>query len=237
MQICIHQNVSSPKRVIAEQPTTFLASEDIGHIVGRFIKSCFQCRRRKTRCDRSHPCQKCSHSGRICVYHDVPERPPKLSPGAGAGEGHLHHPGSTAESRLQQSSTESEVRGAGQLTPRSTYTTGPGLEIRLNADLLDDQDGSDDAGNGGIHIGRLEITEGMGRLIGDQLTRNVRHFFVHSQAFASWRKKLEQESRIFANDDLIAYQLDISETSGGQTMYAGRRIQELRVSTPAPPRS
>ena len=39
----------------------------------RPINSCVECRTRKSRCSKTHPCQNCTAFGRECVFITVPE--------------------------------------------------------------------------------------------------------------------------------------------------------------------
>ena len=137
---------------------------------GRAIKSCLECRRRKMRCSRSQPCQNCSRFSRACVYLPYPDWPSSPLPGGldssssrsnKKHDGHTHAPTRTdpQQSRDQRSLlnlSESELELDLHVKPGESYDIAP-----------------DDAGDIGIEIGRLKITDKFGPFFRPQLARRV----------------------------------------------------------------
>ncbi len=142
---------------------------------GRAIKSCSECRRRKMRCSRSQPCQNCSRFSRACVYLPYPDWPPSPLPGgldssssrsSKKHDGQTHAPPRTdpqqfRDQRSPLNLSESELELDLHVKPGGSYNIAP-----------------NDAGDTGIEIGRLKITENFGPFFRPQLVRRV-SFILH----------------------------------------------------------
>ena len=145
----------------------------------RMITSCFECRRRKLRCDKSQPCANCTKFSRECVYFG-----PKLDEASqiklteikekvGSLERQLERDVAKSATPLsQQGIIADDVEGISD-SDRDLEIT-PMVALDLTYDTYgDDTDNATDFIDLGIKVGKMRITERIGGLSRPRLSEEV----------------------------------------------------------------
>lgn len=137
----------------------------------RIITSCLECRRRKLKCDRLHPCNHCIKGHRDCVFL-APARDP-------ASKGKLNQFKTSMEilERELESGFEAGTSSGWTVNTESntpaTPSTGPDLQVPEDeknleptplalADITYEDEGDELLDDLGFQFGRMRITERIG---------------------------------------------------------------------------
>lgn len=151
----------------------------------RLITSCLECRRRKLKCDKGHPCTNCTRFSRDCVF-----LAPALDPQAQLKLAEIKEKMGTLErtleedvARRQSNSGMEKERGSGlpgqDLDDDSDGGPTPDDEKDLEptpfalSDVAYDEDVDDDMVDLGIQIGKMRITERLGGFVRPKMTDEV----------------------------------------------------------------
>ncbi len=147
----------------------------------RLINSCLECRRRKLKCDKHHPCLNCSKTGRHCIF---------IGPAVDAASQSKLTEIKEKVGSLERALERDIARRLGSNRYRrddAGYAVG---DVGDDAAALDDDaeleptdlavndaayedDADDDLFDLGIQIGRLKITERIGGLFRPKLAEEV----------------------------------------------------------------
>jgi len=163
----------------------------------RIITSCLECRRRKLKCDRSHPCNHCSKARRDCVFlapsldansknklNQFKESVETLEKDLGRqdqsdvfGDWNIANSsiGNNGNSHHAPSSSRGTVR------PREDVPADErGLEPTplAVADIIYDDDNDDLIDDLGVKLGKMRVTERIGGFVRPRFADEVR--LVHS---------------------------------------------------------
>jgi hypothetical protein len=152
------------------------------------ITSCLECRRRKLKCDKSHPCANCTKAARDCVF-----LAPALDQASQLKLTEIKEKVGSLERLLErdvarsaaQASTSSNTDG---VLPDDADDDLPGAEdekdleptplAAVDAVYDDDADAvGDDLLDLGIQIGRMRITERIGGFFRPRISQEVRSNF------------------------------------------------------------
>lgn len=154
----------------------------------RLITSCLECRRRKLKCDKGHPCTHCTKNARSCVFiaqaldSDAQAKLAELKEQMGMLERSLEE----GVARKAQSSTTSpfELSGLSTLPGQNqqsdqeddeeTKDLRPtGLDTEDAAYYEPEDDTSDDMVDLGFRMGKVRITERIGGLVRPRFSDEV----------------------------------------------------------------
>ena len=156
----------------------------------RLITSCLECRRRKLKCDKQHPCTNCTKFNRDCVF-----LAPALDPASQQKLAEIKEKMGTLERTLEEDvarkqkhirSTVSKqlVSIPGQVDGETSDDhSAPEDELDLeptplaieDAAYYDDAD--DDLMDLGVQLGKMRITERLGGLVRPKLAEEVRQSY------------------------------------------------------------
>lgn len=158
----------------------------------RLITSCLECRRRKLKCDKSHPCTNCVKFGRDCLYLG-----PKLDQASQVRLTEMKEKVGSLERQLERDvarsgkKQQSGPRRAGGILAddvEDEFAEERDLEptelTELDITYEDDADGTDDIIDLGVQVGRMRITDRIGGLSRPRLSEEVSGVCVASEAAA-----------------------------------------------------
>ena len=149
----------------------------------RLITSCLECRRRKLKCDKTHPCTNCTKFVRDCVY-----LAPALDPAAQMKLAEIKEKMGSLERTLEEDvARRARRQGQGGMRRRSSSGSSddeiPGPEDERNlmptplawadAAYYEDAD-DDDFMDLGVQVGRMRITERLGGYVRPKIAQEVR---------------------------------------------------------------
>ena len=148
----------------------------------RLITSCLECRRRKLKCDKLHPCSNCTKWNRDCVF-----LAPALDPTAQSKLAKLKEQMGTLEKTLEEDVARSRIEAtllddsftAEGLSPEDDDKELKELEPTplSTADTVYEGDADDDFLDLGVQLGKLRITERIGGLarpkFGEEVSVNI----------------------------------------------------------------
>ena len=132
----------------------------------RLITSCLECRRRKLKCDKLHPCSNCTKWNRDCVF-----LAPALDPSAQSKLAQIKEQMGTLEKTLEDDVARSRREAAGRDELFTAETLPPPDDKDLTeleptplstADTVYEGDADDDLLDLGVQLGKLRITERIG---------------------------------------------------------------------------
>jgi hypothetical protein len=152
----------------------------------RLITSCLECRRRKLKCDKTHPCGNCTKFVRDCVY-----LAPALDPASQMKLAEIKEKMGSLERTLEEDVARRARRhgagGAGLRRRSSSLSSdeeAPGPEDERNleptplawadAAYYEDAD-DDDFMDLGVQVGKMRITERLGGYVRPKIAQEVRH--------------------------------------------------------------
>jgi hypothetical protein len=145
----------------------------------RLITSCLECRRRKLKCDKAHPCGNCTKFVRDCVY-----LAPALDPAAQLKLAEIKEKMGSLERTLE----EDVAKGAAgdnryllHLSSGSSEEDDPAPEDERNLeptplaymDAAYYEDADDDMMDLGVQIGKMRISERLGGFVRPKLAFEV----------------------------------------------------------------
>ncbi|KAK3694990.1 fungal-specific transcription factor domain-containing protein [Podospora appendiculata] len=136
----------------------------------RMITSCLECRRRKLKCNKSHPCTNCFKFSRDCLYlgsklDEVSQmRLTEIKERVGSLERQLERDvaKSTARGMYQQRIVADDIEDEFDGERDLEITPMVGLDLTYEDDA--DATGTDDLIDLGVKVGRMRITERIGGL-------------------------------------------------------------------------
>jgi hypothetical protein len=150
----------------------------------RLITSCLECRRRKLKCDKSHPCTNCTKFVRDCVF-----LAPALDPEAQQKLAEIKEKMGTLERTLEddvarRGRANSSASTGGMELPGFTESsddepTGPEDEKDLEptplafTDAAYYEDADDDLLDLGVQIGKMRLTERVGGFVRPKFSQEV----------------------------------------------------------------
>jgi hypothetical protein len=156
----------------------------------RLITSCLECRRRKLKCDKSHPCSNCTKFVRDCVF-----LAPALDPAAQLKLAEIKEKMGSLERTLEDDvarrgrSSSSASAGGLQLPGLSESSddepTGPEDEKDLEptplafTDAAYYEDADDDLLDLGVQIGKMRLTERIGGFVRPKFSQEVRPLLTY----------------------------------------------------------
>jgi hypothetical protein len=149
----------------------------------RLITSCLECRRRKLKCDKTHPCTNCTKFVRDCVY-----LAPALDPASQMKLAEIKEKMGSLERTLEEDVARRARRhgGPGGMRRRSSSVSSedeiPGPEDERNlmptplawadAAYYEDAD-DDDFMDLGVQVGKMRITERLGGYVRPKIAQEV----------------------------------------------------------------
>jgi hypothetical protein len=150
----------------------------------RLITSCLECRRRKLKCDKSHPCSNCTKFVRDCVF-----LAPALDPEAQQKLAEIKEKMGSLERTLEddvarRGRASSSASAGGMELPGFTESsddepTGPEDEKDLEptplafTDAAYYEDADDDLLDLGVKIGKMRLTERVGGFVRPKFSQEV----------------------------------------------------------------
>ena len=150
----------------------------------RMITSCLECRRRKLRCDKSHPCANCTRVSRDCVF-----LAPALDPASQLKLTEIKEKMGSLERVLEQdvarNNARSQAKKGGLAGPQNAYydevdfAPEPDDEKELEPsplaviDAVYDDDADDDLMDLGFQMGKLRLTDRIGGFFRPKMTEEV----------------------------------------------------------------
>lgn len=143
----------------------------------RMITSCLECRRRKLKCNKSNPCINCLKFSRDCLYLG-----PKLDEASQLRLTEIKEKVGSLERQLERDVAKSGSRGFYQQRILADDVEGEfdeerDLEITpmvaLDLTYEDDADGTDDAMDLGVQVGKMRLTEKIGGLNRPRISEEV----------------------------------------------------------------
>jgi hypothetical protein len=153
----------------------------------RMITSCLECRRRKLKCDKSHPCINCSKARRECVFLS-----PALDQASQLKLTEIKEKVGSLERLLERDVARSAAAASlaphsGRAVPDDTDDDLPGAEDEKDleptplaaSDVVYDEDGDhtdNDILDLGIQIGKMRITERIGGFFRPKISQEVSRF-------------------------------------------------------------
>ena len=148
----------------------------------RMITSCLECRRRKLRCDKSHPCTNCTKFHRDCIF-----LAPALDTASQLRLTEIKEKMGSLEKVLEQDVAKLGTRGRhGGLTraladsEETDFAPEPEDETDLEPDPLSvidaayDDDADDDLMDLGVQMGKMRLTDRIGGFVRPKMTEEVR---------------------------------------------------------------
>ncbi|EXJ95462.1 hypothetical protein A1O1_00584 [Capronia coronata CBS 617.96] len=169
----------SPENNVAKEDQGKSAHQSRVRRRNRMITSCLECRRRKLKCDKLHPCTNCSKSSRDCLFlapaldSVSQQRLNEIKEKMGSLERVLEQDivrkegRSTASSASQPRRTSTELPGGGTSSSDNDAAI-PEDEIGLEPtpmavmDASYEDDANDDVLDLGVKIGRMRLNERLG---------------------------------------------------------------------------
>lgn len=158
----------------------------------RMITSCLECRRRKLKCEKKHPCHNCKRFQRECVYlgpnldEASQQRLTEIKEKVGSLERQLERdvakgatsrrhgsssPASGTDPHYQRFVADDVENDLGE--ERELQIT-PMVALDLTYDDYSDGNGTDDLIDLGIRVGKMRITERIGGLNRPRISEEVR---------------------------------------------------------------
>jgi hypothetical protein len=158
----------------------------------RMITSCLECRRRKLKCEKKHPCHNCKRFQRECVYlgpnldeasqqrlTEIKEKVGSLerqlerdvAKGATSRRRRSGSPGDGTHPNHQRFVADDIENDLGE--ERELQIT-PMVALDLTYDDYSDGNGTDDLIDLGIRVGKMRITERIGGLNRPRISEEVR---------------------------------------------------------------
>ncbi|KAH6853793.1 hypothetical protein B0I37DRAFT_394625 [Chaetomium sp. MPI-CAGE-AT-0009] len=165
----------------------------------RMITSCLECRRRKLKCEKKHPCHNCKRFQRECVYlgpnldeasqqrlTEIKEKVGSLerqlerdvAKGATSRRGGRGSPGDGAEPYHQRFVADDVDDGLGE--ERELQIT-PMVALDLTYEDYSDGNGTDDLIDLGIRVGKMRITERIGGLNRPRISEEIQAGIADTQ--------------------------------------------------------
>ncbi len=173
----------------------------------RMITSCLECRRRKLKCEKKHPCSNCKRFQRECVYlgpnldeasqqrlTEIKEKVGSLerqlerdvAKGAtGRRKGSPGRGGDGSDSSQQRFVADDVEEELGE--ERDLQIT-PMVALDLTYDDYSDGNGADDLIDLGVRVGKMRITERIGGLNRPRISEEVCSSFRLSLLFRPWSR-------------------------------------------------
>lgn len=148
----------------------------------RLINSCFECRRRKLKCDKDHPCLNCSKANRECIF---------IGPANDAASKSRLTAIKERVGTLERLLELDILRGAGRDVPPQDYectTTEDGNGVAGQepddekgleptpwalSDAAYDDDADDDICDLGVKVGKMQVTERIGGYFRPRIAEEV----------------------------------------------------------------
>ena len=165
----------------------------------RLITSCLECRRRKLKCDKAHPCGNCTKFVRDCVF-----LAPALDPAAQLKLAEIKEKMGTLERTLEEDVARRALgergdshSGLNLSSESSDEDESPGPEDEKNleptplafVDAAYYEDADDDTMDLGVQIGKMRITERLGGFVRPKIAFEVgkpqMKTVLHSNKFSS----------------------------------------------------
>ena len=154
----------------------------------RMITSCLECRRRKLKCDKSHPCANCTKFTRDCVF-----LAPALDSASQMKLTEIKEKMGSLERVLERDVAMNAARKDGK---RDSYADNheidfapePEDEKHLEptplsvVDAIYDEDGDDDLEDLGVQLGKLRLTDRVGGFFRPKMSEEVGSPIVAAQA-------------------------------------------------------
>jgi hypothetical protein len=182
--------IASSNKVNSSQPTR-PRSHSGGHGLpskirrrNRLITSCLECRRRKLKCDKSHPCGNCMKFSRDCVY-----LAPSLDPQAQMKLAEIKEKMGTLERTLEKDVARRPSDHLGESLglqfSDEDSDEDPDEENKLEPtplafmDAAYYEDGDDDMMDLGVQIGKMRLTERLGGFVRPKIAFEVSE--IHHQ--------------------------------------------------------
>lgn len=146
----------------------------------RMITSCLECRRRKLKCEKKHPCHNCKRFQRECVYlgpnldEASQQRLTEIKEKVGSLERQLERDvakGATARGDDQQRFVADDVED--DCGDERELQITPMVALDLTYDDYSDGNGTDDLIDLGIRVGKMRITERIGGLNRPRISEEV----------------------------------------------------------------
>lgn len=150
----------------------------------RLITSCLECRRRKLKCDKSHPCTNCTKFVRDCVF-----LAPALDPAAQLKLAEIKEKMGSLERTLEddiarRGRADSSVSASGGISlafgeSSEEEPTGPEDEKDLEptplaiSDAAYYEDADDDFMDLGVQIGKMRLTDRIGGFVRPKFSHEV----------------------------------------------------------------
>ena len=149
----------------------------------RMITSCLECRRRKLKCDKLHPCTNCTKATRDCVF-----LAPSMDPSTQLKLTEMKEKMGSLERKLEHDVAKNGVtaraRNSGPLKAESDgdeidFAPEPEDEADLEptplavADAVYDDDADDDLMDLGVQMGRLRVTDRLGGFFRPKISEEV----------------------------------------------------------------
>lgn len=148
----------------------------------RMITSCLECRRRKLKCDKSHPCTNCTKTARDCLF-----LAPALDSASQLKLTEIKEKMGSLERVLEQDVAKKAHRSAIQRSFRPKiedtdsydYREDPDEEPYLEpsplavADAAYDDEADDDLADLGVQMGKLRLTDRIGGYFRPKLAEEV----------------------------------------------------------------
>ncbi|KAI9837427.1 MAG: hypothetical protein M1837_002972 [Sclerophora amabilis] len=134
----------------------------------RLITSCLECRRRKLKCDRTHPCKNCTKTARDCVF-----LAPALDPASQSKLTEIKEKVGSLEQLIERDVAHGKTtHNGGSLVKREDDDEGdwPELEDEKNLeptplaviDVAYEEDADDELFDLGFQFGKMRLTERIG---------------------------------------------------------------------------
>lgn len=154
----------------------------------RLITSCLECRRRKLKCDKAHPCGNCTKFVRDCVF-----LAPALDPAAQLKLAEIKEKMGTLERTLEEDVARGSLgergdshSGLNLSSESSDEDESPGPEDEKNLeptplafiDAAYYEDADDDTMDLGVKIGKMRITERLGGFVRPKIAFEVGSLLV-----------------------------------------------------------
>ncbi|KAI9666661.1 MAG: hypothetical protein M1821_004597 [Bathelium mastoideum] len=175
----------------------------------RLITSCLECRRRKLKCDKLHPCSNCTKWHRDCVF-----LAPALDPAAQSKLAQIKEQMGTLEKTLEEDVARNRREAAGLDASFTAEGVPPEDDRELKeleptplstADTVYEGDADDDLLDLGVQVGKLRITERIGGFarpkFGEELTNTMQDPYYNP--VAKGQSKSQPET---ASDPIIPFQ-------------------------------
>jgi Fungal Zn(2)-Cys(6) binuclear cluster domain len=163
----------------------------------RMITSCLECRRRKLKCDKSHPCSNCTKATRTCTF-----LAPALDQASQLKLTEIKEKVGSLERLLERDVARPTISShTERALPDDTDDDLPGAEDEKDLEpsplAVGDAVYDDDAGNAdddmldlGIQIGKMRITERIGGFFRPKISQEVSVHFCNAGLLPNPLKRL-----------------------------------------------